>query len=111
METQPIKIDSAVPENGAEGQQYLATTERVGMRLWKNEQPGARKAAVERNYDTVGYVISGAAELHIDGRMIALRAGDSWRVPAGVMHAYRILETLTAVEATSPPARFAGRDD
>ena len=31
-------------------------------------------------------------------------------VPAGVEHTYEIVEALTAVEATSPPAQEAGRD-
>ncbi len=37
-----------------------------------------------------------------------LEPGDSWLVPAGAEHTYRILETFTAVEATSPPAWCAG---
>lgn len=111
MQTAAMKIDSTKPETGPEGQQYLGATDQIGMRLWKNEQPGARKAAVKRSYDTVGYVISGSAELHVNDELISLHAGDSWSVPADVMHAYRILETFTAVEATSPPARVAERDD
>ena len=35
---------------------------------------------------------------------VALAAGDSYCVPAGAEHTYRILETFTAVEATAPPA-------
>jgi hypothetical protein len=31
-------------------------------------------------------------------------------VPAGARHSYRILEPLTAVEATAPPAQVHGRD-
>jgi uncharacterized cupin superfamily protein len=34
-----------------------------------------------------------------------LEAGDSWLVPQGAEHTYAILETFTAIEATSPPAR------
>jgi quercetin dioxygenase-like cupin family protein len=40
-----------------------------------------------------------------------LEAGDSWLVPAGAEHAYRILDEFTAVEATSPPAHVHGRDE
>ena len=31
-------------------------------------------------------------------------------VPAGAHHTYRILESFTAVEATSPPSYMYGRD-
>lgn len=37
--------------------------------------------------------------------------GDSWLVPKGADHAYRILEEFTAVEATSPPVEIHGRDE
>jgi quercetin dioxygenase-like cupin family protein len=47
-------------------------------------------------------------------QMVKLEPGASWLVPAGAEHSYRILETFTAVEATSPPAQVhrprAGRD-
>jgi mannose-6-phosphate isomerase-like protein (cupin superfamily) len=36
---------------------------------------------------------------------VTLAPGDSYLVPAGAEHTYRILETFTAVEATSPPAK------
>ncbi len=64
----------------------------------------------ERDYETVGYVISGRAELDLEGQTVRLEPGDSWLVPAGARHSYRILEPLTAVEATSPPAQVRGRD-
>jgi quercetin dioxygenase-like cupin family protein len=58
----------------------------------------------------VGYVIRGRAELHLEGQKVLLEAGDSWVVPRGAEHAYKILEAFTAVEATSPPAEVHGRD-
>ena len=36
--------------------------------------------------------------------MVVLEKGDSWTVPKGASHTYNIVETFTAVEATSPPA-------
>jgi quercetin dioxygenase-like cupin family protein len=69
------------------------------------------KAAARREYETVGYVISGRAELTVEGQTLRLEPGDSWLVPAGEEHSYRILETFTAVEATAPPAQVHGRDD
>jgi uncharacterized cupin superfamily protein len=42
---------------------------------------------------------------------VLLEKGDSWVVPKGAQHTYKILETFTAVEATSPPAEVHGRDE
>jgi quercetin dioxygenase-like cupin family protein len=56
-------------------------------------------------------VIKGKAELHTEGQMLLLEKGDSWVVPKGASHTYIILETFTAVEATSPPAQAHGRDE
>jgi quercetin dioxygenase-like cupin family protein len=43
--------------------------------------------------------------------MALLEPGDSWVVPKGASHSYRILEPFTAVEATCPPAAVHGRDE
>ena len=105
------KIDSAYSPRGEDGQKYLATGTRVGMRLWEEEKPGPAKPASAREYETVGYVLRGKAELRLEGEEIPLAAGDSWTVPKGAMHTYNILEPFTAVEATSPPAEEHGRDE
>ena len=55
-------------------------------------------------------MISGWAELEIEGQTVRLEPGDSWVVPAGAEHTYRILETFTAVEATAPPAQVHARE-
>ena len=81
------------------------------MRLWQDEAPADAKPPTRREYETVGYVISGRAELHIEGQMVKLEPGDSWAVPKGAEHTYKILESFTAVEATSPPAQVHGRDE
>ncbi len=111
-ETTVTKIDSRQSPRGPMGQKYLATGKRMGMRLWDGEAAtqGEPETTV-REYETVGYVISGRAELHIEGQMVLLEPGDSWVVPEGSSHAYRILEPFTAVEATSPPAHVHGRDE
>ena|SRR5947207_12045611 len=70
-----------------------------------------RSPATRRNYETVGYVLSGQAELVVEGQTVMLEPGDSWLMPAGAEHAYRILTEFTAVEATSPPAQVHGRDE
>lgn len=105
------KIDSAHSPRGAGGQKYLASGKTVSMRLWEREAPGAAKPTARRDYETVGYVVEGRAELEIEGQKVLLDAGDSWVVPKGAEHRYRILEPFTAVEATAPPAQVHGRDE
>ena len=110
-ETTVTKVDSRQSPRGAMGQKYLAAGKRMGMRLWEDEQPGEPDAPTTREYETVGYVIAGRAELHLEGQMVLLEAGDSWVVPEGSSHTYKILEAFTAVEATSPPAHVHSRDE
>ncbi|MBC8102045.1 MAG: cupin domain-containing protein [Cytophagales bacterium] len=110
-DTTIIKVQSAHSPQGELGQTYLASGKNVAMRLWKDEQPGEPKPAVARDYETVGYVIAGRAELHSEGQMVLLEPGDSWIVPKGATHTYRLLEAFTAVEATYPPAHIHGRDE
>ncbi|BAY07929.1 cupin domain-containing protein [Calothrix sp. NIES-2098] len=110
-DTSVKKVDSSHSPKGKLGQKYLASGKTVAMRLWENEQPSEDKPPTSRDYETVGYVINGRAELHIEGQKILLEPGDSWVVPQGSNHTYKILEPFTAVEATSPPAQVHGRDE
>lgn len=106
-----IKVDSQTSPKGALGQKYLATGKQLSMRLWEKEPPAEPKPLTQREYETVGYVIDGRAELHLEGQIVLLEPGHSWVVPAGSSHTYKILESFTAVEATSPPAEVHGRDE
>ena len=110
-DTSVKKVQSKHSPKGEKGQKYLVSGKRVSMRLWEDEQPGKDKPETTREYETVGFVIKGRAELHIEGQMVLLEAGDSWVVPEGSRHTYKILEPFTAVEATSPPAQVHGRDE
>ena len=105
------KVSGATSPKGKMGQVYLTSGKRVAMRLWQEEPPQADKPAAKRDYETVGYVIAGRAELTLEGQTLRLEPGDAWLVPAGAEHAYRILEPFTAVEATAPPAQVHGRDE
>ncbi len=105
------KIDSEHSPRGKMGQKYLASGMRMSMRMWENEQPGFPKRETRRDYETLGYVIDGRAELHIEGQTVMLEPGNSWVVPKGASHTYWILEPFTAVEVTCPPAEVHGRDD
>jgi len=110
-ETTVTKIDSSHSPRGAMGQKYLASGKGLAMRLWEGIQPGHDEPPARRDYETVGYVIAGRAELHLEGQMVKLEPGDSWVVPPGAEHTYKILEPFTAVEATHPPAQVHGRDE
>ena len=104
------KVSSAHSPLGDEGQVYLASGKRVSMRLWRDEEPTQDKPPSKHDYEVVGYVIYGRAELLIEGQTVSLEPGDSWVVPADAEHTYRILERFTAVEATAPPAQVHGRE-
>jgi quercetin dioxygenase-like cupin family protein len=103
------KVSATASPHGDMDQTYLVSGKRVSLRLWRKEPP-QNKPATSRDYETVGYVIAGKAELTVEGQTIKLAPGDSWLVPAGAEHAYRILEEFTAVEATAPPSQVHGRD-
>lgn len=105
------KVDSNYSPTGTMGQKYLASGVSVAMRLWENEEPNDDKETRVRDYETVGYVISGKAELELEGQTVTLETGDSWVVPKDAEHTYKILETFTAIEATAPPAHVHGRDE
>ncbi|MFO7170612.1 MAG: cupin domain-containing protein [Chloroflexota bacterium] len=109
-DTTVIKVSSRYSPHGEMGQKYLASGKSVAMRMWEEEQPGDAKPEASRDYETVGFVIAGRAELRLAGQTVLLEPGDSWVVPRGASHTYRILEPFTAVEATYPPAFAHGRD-
>jgi mannose-6-phosphate isomerase-like protein (cupin superfamily) len=111
VDTTIKKVSSPYSPSGELGQKYLASGIRVSMRLWEEVPPGEPKPPSVRDYETVGFVIKGRAELHLEGQMVLLEPGDSWVVPRGASHTYKVLDPFTAVEATSPPAQVHGRDE
>jgi quercetin dioxygenase-like cupin family protein len=104
------KVESRFSPHGAMGQVYLASGKSLSMRLW-HEAAGVAPRETARDYETVGYVIQGRAELESEGQRIVLAPGDSWVVPKGAVHRYRILEDFLGVEATAPPSQVHGRDE
>jgi mannose-6-phosphate isomerase-like protein (cupin superfamily) len=105
------KVSARAAPVGAMGQRYLACGIRMGMRLWVEDEPLPAKPATQRDYETIGYVVSGRAELQLEGQTLILEPGDSWVVPKGAVHSYSIPAAFTAVEVTSPPAQVHGRDE
>ena len=88
------KVEAGTSPRGEMGQRYLVAGKRVSMRLWAQEPGGKLKAPTTRDYETVGYVISGSARLDLEGQTLNLKAGDSWLVPAGAMHQTRLSSLL-----------------
>lgn len=109
-DTTVAKIDSTYSPIGDMGQKCLVSGKRMAMRMWEAYPPRETHEHA-RPYETVGFVISGRAELHVEGQVVALNPGDSWVVPREARHRYVILEPFTAIEVTSPPAQVHGRDE
>ena len=76
--------------------------EHASLRVWRDEEPNADKPEETRVYETLGYVVSGAVDLTVNGNTVSLRAGDSYTVPKNAPHRYVVRERLTAVEAIAP---------
>ena len=79
------KVSSAHSPVGEQGEVYLASGKRVSMRLWRDEEPTQNKPSHKHEYEVVGYVIAGRAELEIEGQTVRLEPGDSGsfrRVPS-----------------------------
>ena len=109
-DTSASRIDVAQSQQGPQGQRYLASGDAISMRLWDRVPAGHASAPVSRDYETVGYVIAGTAELTMQGGSVTLEPGSSWIVPRGAEHSYRIVDAFTAIEATHPPAEDHHRD-
>lgn len=109
-DTTLMKVNSKFSPKGELGQTYLVSGKRVSLRLWERET-GKDESLTSRDYETVGYVISGRAKLVSEGQTVMLEPGDSWLVPPHAEHHYEVLEPFTALEATAPPAQVHGRDE
>lgn len=109
-ETSVHKVNSSSSPEGGMGQKYLACGVSLDMRLWQDLPAGTEQETTERDYETAGYAIKGRAELHLGQQVVLIEPGDSWIVPRGAPHRYRILEAFTAVEACHPPSVVHGRD-
>lgn len=109
-DTTTKKINANYSPQGSMGQKYLVSGKRMSMRLWEEAPTAIDPQPTIRDYETLGYIITGRAKLEIEGQVLFLEPGDSWLVPKGAVHRYQILETLVAVETTAPPARVDMRD-
>lgn len=86
------------------GSKLLLSGQEIAMWFWQAMPTDEIETCVSQDYEVMGYVISGQAELHVDGKVIPLEPGDSWVVPTGALHSYQILKPLTAVKTSHPPS-------
>ncbi|NTY01570.1 cupin domain-containing protein [Deinococcus sp. JMULE3] len=96
------KVSQSDTTHGKDGEHHLIKGQQSSMRLWHREEPAGAKPESSNPYETLGYVTEGQMDLTVNGETITLRPGDSYCVPAGAPHTYRITETLTAVEVNTP---------
>ena len=62
------KVEAASSPKEEMGLRYLVAGKRVSMRLWDLEPGREVKLSTRRDYETVGYVISGSAGLELEGK-------------------------------------------
>ena len=110
-ETTIKKVEGGSSPKGEMGQRYLVAGKRVSMRLWIDEPGGKLKAPTTREYETVGYVISGSARLDLEGANPESQKGRLVARPSGSPAPIHDHRAFMAVEATAPPAEVHGRDE
>lgn len=66
-------------------------------------QEGERVETHSHPHEQAGYCIQGHFELTIEDVSTVIKADDSYVIPGGTAHSYRILEDSLAVEMFSPP--------
>ena len=96
-------IDAQHTRKSKTGERHLVRGKAMSMRMWDAEPAGLEKRTISRDYETIGYCISGRAEVVIEGVSAMLTPGASWVVPAGAEHTYEIIEAFTAIECNAPP--------
>lgn len=87
------------------GSKRLVQGQSLGLRLWEGrpdsdiDDPSLSRDYVA-SHESVGYVISGKAQLKLEGQLLNLGPGSSWIIPPGASHSYHIVEgPFKAVEA------------
>lgn len=80
---------------GAIGERMMVTlmTFKEGQEVGTHSHPN----------EQAGYCVQGRFELTIDGVPTVIEPDDSYVIPGGISHSYRVLEDALAVEMFSPP--------
>ena len=80
---------------GAIGEHMMVTlmTFKEGQEVGTHSHP----------HEQAGYCIQGRFVLTTDGASTMIEPDDSYVIPSGMLHGYRVLEDALAVEVFSPP--------
>lgn len=93
-------VNGAQGETGERGEQLLAGTDKLRVRVWEGELAGEQAPPHSNDYDYVAYVLAGSLRVRVgDEAAGEVRAGDSYAVPAGVEYEFEVLEDAKVVEA------------
>lgn len=79
-----------------------ATGERMMVTLMAFKE-GQEVGTHSHPHEQAGYCIQGRFVLTIDGLSTVIEPDDSYVIPGGASHSYRVLENALAVEMFSPP--------
>ena len=80
---------------GAVGERMMVTL----MTFTEGQEVGTH----HHPHEQAGYCIQGRFVLTIDGVSTVIEPDDSYVIPVGASHSYRVLEGALAVEVFSPP--------
>ncbi len=80
---------------GATGERMMVTL----MTFTRGQEVGTHR----HPHEQAGYCIWGRFDLTIDGESTLIERDDSYVIPGGASHSYRVLEDALAVEVFSPP--------
>jgi len=80
---------------GAVGERMMVT-----LMTFKRDQ---KEMAHSHPHEQAGYCIQGRFILTIDGQSMEIGPDDSYVIPGGATHDYRVLEDSLSVEMFSPP--------
>ena len=91
-------------KRGFKGVEFLvgATGERMMVALMTFKE-GHDVGTHAHPNEQAGYCVQGRFELTIAGESTLIEPDDSYVIPGGASHSYRILEDALAVEVFSPP--------
>lgn len=96
-------MDTVKSEHGAatgtHGERLLVQGDRITMRLWDEQPEDTEGKTMHRHdYEVVGYVLAGEADLILNGETHTLATGDAYHVPSGAEHTYRVRTPFRAIE-------------
>jgi quercetin dioxygenase-like cupin family protein len=69
---------------------------------------GQTVGAHDHPHEQAGYCVEGRFELTLEGVSTVIEPDDSYVIPGGARHSYRVLEDARAVEVFSPPREDYG---